>query len=185
MSNFSFPPPPPPPPKAVPISDFDSFESGGKGRGRGGVHHDRGRGSGHRGRGRGSSLSSSPYHNANNGQQYGQQRSNPNFAPIRGTAEHSRGQKRKRDDVQSRQYNSGPRKSEVAPAVPSFGTPIVVPNLTPFTSARSLVQSTASTPNVPAKRKADLFGLTAYDDESSASEGDDDEATMAAASSNP
>lgn len=187
MSSFSFPPPPPPPPKAVPAPDFADFSSRGRGRGRGHSQHTS-RGGSQRGRGRGGSFSTPQNYSSNTAQHHGHGRSNPNFAPLRGDPDAVRGQKRKRDDFASRHNDPAPRKSDVAPAVPSFGGPLLIPTQTfPPLAKETKRHSAVQVPESGAtKRKTNLFGLGVYGEESSGSEDeDDDEAAMAAASSNP
>lgn len=186
MSSFTFPPPPPPPPKAAPAPDYAEFASRGLGRSRGVARHQANRGGSQRGRGPGGSSSSPQNHNPNTAQHQGQHRSNPNFDPLRGNSDHDCGQKRKRDDFTSRHDGPVPRKSGVAPAIPSFGGPLIVPSRPPQPLAKQTAPITAVPQSASVRRKTNLFGLGLYSEESSASEDkDDDEAAMAAASSNP
>ena len=98
--------------------------------------------------------------------------------------DNSRGQKRKRDDFTSEQHGAAPRKSEAAPAVPSFGAPLSVPSRKPPVLAKQTLPAHALSDVESVKRKTNLFGLGLYGEESSDSEDeDDDEAAMAAASS--
>lgn len=182
MSNFAFPPPPPPPPKAAGVPETSNYGLPQRGRGRG--RGDRGSRDNSRGGGRGRDFSAG--HVGVDGS-----RGNRSFSNLRGPrvsndtySSHDRfapdgafrGQKRKRDDFQR------VPKPQAAPAVPSFGGPLL-PG--PANVATKPTLSDSSQGDVPrtalSKVKANALGLTPYGDSSDDEVEDDDEAAMAAA----
>lgn len=178
MNNFSFPPPPPPPPKAA--GNFEPSNPGFPQRGRGRGRGDRGGRGLFRGEERGRAQPSSHFGSASNSghEPRGHQHLNGGNSSYHRAARDGafRGQKRKRDDFQR------VPKLQAAPAVPSFGGPLipapasVVTKSIPSNDDESGARKPAST-----RTTANALGLTPYGDSSESEGGDDDEAAMAAA----